>query len=145
MSRLLALDLGERRIGVAVSDASAMIASPLEVIRRRSKAEDYARIAELCLAQQAEILVVGHPLNADDSVGPKARRIERYVAGLSEALQASGVQISLRLWDEHGSTQRAQEALLAAGRRARVRRERIDSAAAAVILQDYLDAHRGVL
>jgi putative Holliday junction resolvase len=145
VSRLLALDLGERRIGVAVSDASGMIASPLEVIRRRSKAEDYARIAELCLAQQAEILVVGHPLNADDSVGPKARRIERYVAGLSEALQASGAQISVRLWDEHGSTQRAQEALLAAGRRARVRRERIDSAAAAVILQDYLDAHRGVL
>lgn len=144
MSGLLALDVGERRIGVAVSNTSRMIASPLEVIRRRSKAEDYARIAELCLAQQAEVLVVGHPLNADDSEGPQARRIERYVAGLSEALQASGVQIAVRLWDEHGSTQRAQEALLAAGRRARVRRERIDSAAAAVILQDYLDAHRGV-
>ncbi len=128
-----------------MSDASGMIASPLEVIRRRSKVEDYARIAELCLAQRAEVLVVGHPLNADDSAGPQARRMERYVAGLSEALQSSGVQITVRLWDEHGSTQRAQEALLAAGRRSRVRRERIDSAAAAIILQDYLDAHRGVL
>jgi putative Holliday junction resolvase len=140
VSKILALDVGERRIGVAASDAVGIIASPLEVIWRRSKAEDFARICELVLAQGAEVLVVGYPLNADDSVGPQARRIERYAASLSEALQARGVKVALRLWDEHGSTQRAQQALVAAGRGARNSRDRIDSVAAAVILQDYLDA-----
>ena len=140
MSKVLALDVGERRIGVAVSDATATIATPLEVIRRASKAEDFARIAELVKHQGAEVLVAGHPLNADDSPGPQAWRVEKYVASLAEALSARGVDVTVTLWDEHGSTQRAQEALLAAGRRAKRRRERLDSAAAAVILQDYLDA-----
>lgn len=128
-----------------MSDAGGIIASPLEVIRRRSKAEDYARIAALCVAQQADVLVVGLPLDADDGEGPAARRIRQYATGLLEALDAQGVHVTLRLWDEHGSTRRAQGALLAAGRSSRARRERIDAAAAAVILQDFLDAHRGVV
>jgi putative Holliday junction resolvase len=123
-----------------VSDASATIATPLEVIQRASKAEDFARIAGLVKQQAAEVLVVGHPLNADDSPGPQAWRVEKYVASLAEALSARGVVVSITFWDEHGSTQRAQEALLAAGRRAKRRRERLDAAAAAVILQDYLNA-----
>jgi putative Holliday junction resolvase len=142
VSKVLALDVGERRIGVAVSDATAAIATPLEVIRRASKAEDFARIAELVKQQGAEVLVVGHPLNADDSPSPQARRVERYVLALAEALSVRGVDVTITLSDEHGSTQRAQAALLAAGRRAKKRRERLDSAAAAVILQDYLDAQR---
>jgi putative holliday junction resolvase len=142
VSRSLALDVGERRIGVAVSDASGLIASPLEVVHRRSKVEDYARIAELCLALHVDLLVVGHPLNADDSVGPGARRIERYAVGLAQDLEAKGVHVTLLMWDEHGSTLAACSALVMTGRGARARRERIDSAAAAVILQDYLDAHR---
>ena len=142
LSRCLALDLGERRIGVAVSDASNLLASPLEVIHRRSKMEDYARIAALCALHQVDVVVVGLPLNADDSAGPRARRVERYAAALQEFLQAQGVHAGLRLWDEHGSTLQAQEALRAAGRSSRNRRERLDAVAAAVILQDYLDARR---
>ncbi len=142
MSRSLALDVGERRIGVAVSDASGLIASPLVVIHRRSKAEDYDRIAALCVTHQVEVVVVGHPLNADDSAGPRARRIERYATGLADTMQALGLGAALRLWDEHGSTQRAMDALLATGRSSRARRERVDAVAAAVILQDYLDAQR---
>lgn len=139
--RLLALDVGERRIGVAVSDASGLIASPLTVIRRSSKVQDFGRIATLLREQRAEGLVVGYPLNADGSVGHQAQHVERYTAALAEALREAGVEVPIRLWDERFSTQRAMEAMIEAGRKARQRRERIDAAAAAIILQDYLDEH----
>lgn len=142
MERLLALDVGERRIGVAVSDALGVIATPLTVIRRSSKAADFCRIAGLAREQQAGALVVGHPLNADGSAGPQAQRVERYAAALEQALRDEGLDLPLILWDEHGSTQRAQAAMIAAGRGARDRRERIDAAAAAIILQEYLDVQR---
>ncbi len=142
MSRLLALDVGERRIGVAVSDESGSVATPLTVIRRASKAEDFGRIAALVREQAARGLVVGHPLDDDGSAGPQARRVERYAVALAEALRAEGLDLPLTFWDESLSTQRAQEAMIATGRKARDRRARIDAVAAAVILQDYLDAQR---
>jgi putative Holliday junction resolvase len=137
--RLLALDVGDRRVGVAISDAAGLIATPLTVIRRSSKVEDFAKIAGLLREQGAEKLVVGHPLNADGSAGPQARRVERYAAAMSEALRAEGLRVPIIMWDEHGSTQRAQELMISAGRSAKDRRQRLDAAAAAVILQDYLD------
>lgn len=86
--------------------------------------------------------MVGHPLNRDGSAGPQAKRVERYAAALTEHLLAWGLDLPVVLWDERMSTQRAQAAMIAAGRKAKDRRERIDAAAAAVILQDYLDEHR---
>ena len=136
---LLALDIGERRVGVAVSNESGLIATPLTVIRRRSKAEDFARVVQLIGESGAVGLIVGHPLNTDGSAGPQARRVERYVVALTEALRLEGLSVPVILWDEHGSTQRAQELMIRAGRSAKYRRQQIDAAAAAVILQDYLD------
>jgi putative Holliday junction resolvase len=138
--RMLALDVGDRRIGVAISDASGLIATPLTVIHRSSKAADFQRIAAAILGHGARTLVVGIPLDADDSKGPQALRVERYVAALAGALRAQGLDVPLVLWDEHGSTLAAQEAMIAAGRTARHRRAHADSAAAAAILQDYLDS-----
>lgn len=138
MTRSLALDVGDRRIGVAVSDLSGMIATPLTVIHRSSKAEDFRRIAELIRQHDAGALVVGLPLNDDDSAGPQALRVERYAATMLDALRSDGLALPVTLWNEHGSTLSAQEAMIAAGRKARDRRARIDSAAAAAILQDYL-------
>ena len=137
--KLLALDVGDRRIGVAVSDLSGLIATPLTVIRRSSKVEDFAKIARLVREQRAEGLVIGHPLNTDGSAGPQARRVERYAAAMSEALGLEGLSVPVMMWDEHGSTQRAQALMISAGRSAKDRRRQIDAAAAAVILQDYLD------
>jgi putative Holliday junction resolvase len=137
--RLLALDVGDRRVGVAVSDATGLIATPLAVLRRRSKVEDFTKIAALLSEQRAEKLVVGYPLNADGSAGPQARRVERYAAAMAEALRDEGLRVPIVMWDEHGSTQRAQELMISAGRSAKDRRQRIDAVAAAVILQDYLD------
>jgi putative Holliday junction resolvase len=104
--------------------------------------EDFGKIARLVQEQKVEGLVVGHPLNRDGSVGSQAQRVERYVAALAECLLGQGLDLPILLWDERMSTQRAQKAMIAAGRKARDRRERIDAAAAAVILQDYLDEHR---
>jgi putative Holliday junction resolvase len=140
--RYLALDVGGRRVGVAVSDETGLIATPLTVIHRRSKAEDFAQVARLAREQGAGGLIVGHPLNDDGSAGPQARRIERYAAALSEALHADGLELPLILWDERMSTQHAQEAMIAAGRKAKNRRARIDAVAAAVFLQDFLDERR---
>lgn len=140
--KAVALDVGDRRIGVAVSDDTGLIATPLAVIRRASRAEDFARIARLVVERGAEGLVIGLPLNDDGSAGPQAMRVERYALALAEALRAEGLNLTLILWDEYMSTQRAQEMMIAAGRKARDRRARIDAVAAAVILQDYLDAHR---
>jgi putative holliday junction resolvase len=140
--KLLALDVGDRRVGVAVSDAMGLIATPLTVVRRTSKARDFERIGQLAREQGAEALVVGHPVNEDGSAGSQAQRVERYATALQEALESEGLALPLILWDERMSTQQAEQAMIASGRRARERRERIDAVAAAVILQDYLDVQR---
>lgn len=138
----MALDVGERRVGVAVSDKTGLLATPLAVVGRKSKAEDFFRIARLLREHGAEGLVIGHPLNADGSAGPQARRVERYASALLEALSAEGLDLQMVLWDERMSTRRAQQLMIEAGRKARERRGWIDAAAAAVILQDYLDEQR---
>ncbi len=138
----MGLDVGERRVGVAISDTTGLLATPLVVVRRKSKAEDFCRIARLVREQSAEGLVIGHPLNADGSAGPQARRVERYASALLEALSAEGLNLRMFLWDERLSTQRAEQLMIEAGRKATERRGRIDAVAAAVILQDYLDEQR---
>ncbi len=138
----MGLDVGERRVGVAISDTTGLLATPLVVVRRKSKAEDFRRIARLVREQSAEGLVIGHPLNADGSAGPQARRVERYASALLEALSAEGLNLRMFLWDERLSTQRAEQLMIEAGRKATERRGRIDAVAAAVILQDYLDEQR---
>lgn len=140
--RYLALDVGERRVGVAVSDETGSIATPLAVINRRSKREDFARIARLVREQRVGGLIIGQPLNADGSAGPQVRRVERYSEALAQDLRDRGIDLIISFWDEYLSTQRAQEVMLASGRKASARRTRIDAVAAAVILQDYLDAAR---
>jgi putative Holliday junction resolvase len=142
--KFLALDVGERRVGLAVSDELGHMARPLLTIRRASKAEDFASIVLVAREQGVQAIVVGHPLNRDGSAGPQARRVERYAAGLEAALRAAGLDLPVTLWNEYLSTYQAQEALAAAGRRSRARQAGLDAMAAAVILQEYLDAQQSV-
>ena len=134
-TRVMALDLGERRIGVAVSDPTRMLARSLCVLERRSRAEDFAAIAELVREHQVGLVIVGLPRSLDGMMGPQARRVQRYANALAEVLS-----VPLILWDERLSTSSAEQLMIEAGRPARKRRQRIDAVAAAVILQDYLDA-----
>lgn len=133
--RALALDVGDRRVGVAVSDPLGLVARPLTVIRRRSREQDYQAIQALVDEYEVSLVVVGHPLELHGEVGPQARRVERYAAGL-----AGRLNVPLTLWDERLSTAEAEQILHEAGESTRQYRGRLDAVAAAVILQSYLDA-----
>jgi putative Holliday junction resolvase len=139
--RLLGLDVGERRIGVAVSDPTGTIARPLHALERASRKDDFVAIAALVGEYNVAAVVVGQPLSLDGSVGPQARRVARYAEALAQHLHVPVIP-----WDERFSTARADEILREtrsekAKRRARANGE-IDALAAAVILQGYLDSTR---
>ncbi len=134
MGRALCLDVGERRIGVAVSDAEGWLASPLLVLERRGPERDFARIAALVTEHGAERVVVGLPRSLDGAIGPQARRVQRWTDRLRPHLS-----VPIVYWDEQFSTAEAQRLLAALPAH---RRPGVDAAAAAVILQDYLNANR---
>jgi len=134
--RVLGLDLGTKRIGVAVSDRSGTIASPLVVLERgRSRAADHARIAELVSAEEAERVVVGLPISLSGADGPAARAARREAATL-----ATVVGVPVETHDERLTTVTAERRLAERGVRGKRRRAVVDKAAAAVILQSWLDA-----
>ena len=135
--RLMALDIGDRRIGVALSDPGRTLSRGLQVIRRRSIEADMALIASLVSEHEVEKIIVGHPLRLDGSVGEQARRVEEYAAELEEA-----VGVPVEFWDESYSTERARQVMIEAGRKRADRKKRLDAVAAAVILQDYMDRLR---
>jgi putative holliday junction resolvase len=134
MARTIGLDVGNRRIGVAVSDTLKVIARPLEVIDRRQH-NAVARIAQHAREQQADEIVVGYPWNADGTAGDQARRVEQF----AQALRAQ-VEVPVRFYDERYSTGEAREILSAKKPRDKDRHD--DAIAAAVILQRYLDESR---
>lgn len=137
--RALGLDLGSVRIGVAVSDRSGTIASPLTVIQRgRSRRHDHDRIAELVRAEEADCVVVGMPHRLDGGDGPAARAARAEATAL-----ASVVGVPVETYDERFTTVTANRALAASGVRGPARRAVVDKVAAAVILQSWLDARRG--
>lgn len=138
--RWLALDVGERRVGVAVSDPTGLVATPLATIRRGSKVEDATKLGQLVREQCAVGIVVGLPLHMDGAESRQALRVRRYAEVLEASLRAGGFEGPLVLWDERLSTQTAEERLMEAGKRPARRRALIDAAAAAVILQEFLDS-----
>ncbi len=133
--RILAVDPGERFLGLAISDPTATIAGPLIVLRHQSREADAEAIARLAAKHQVERIVVGQ---ATDAHGHPTTLQARRAANLAVALRkASGLPVVL--WDETGSTQKALAAWKAMGL-ARRRQRRPDAVAATVILQSYLDA-----
>lgn len=136
--RALGIDLGSRRVGVAVSDRSGTLASPLVVLQRSgSPGRDHRAIAALVAEEEAEVVVVGLPLNMDGSMGPAARA----AVAEAEAL-ATVVDVPVLTFDERRTTVTAQQAMRAAGTRARDQRGSVDKVAAAVMLQHWLDGGR---
>ena len=133
----IALDVGDRRIGVAVSDPTGLLARPLTVIQRRSNLIDSAEVRRLADENAADTVVVGLPLGADGEIGPQARKTLAFARYLRRH-----VPIRIETWDERLSTRDAQDELLAQGVRRARRHAMLDSAAAAVILDDWLMAHR---
>ena len=135
--RILALDVGERRIGIAVSDPTRTLARPLRVLVRGTREEDFAALGSLASEYKAELIVVGMPYSLDRTEGPQARRIARYLEDLSAHLSVSMVP-----WDERYSTAVAKDILRQNRGNSNRQRDRggVDAIAAAVILQSYLDS-----
>jgi len=135
---VLGLDLGERRIGVAVSDPDGTIARPLVQFQPRSRHEIVETVQRLVAEHHADRVVVGLPLNVDGTLGEQAHRAK----GVADVL-AQAVGVPVAMWDERFSTEEADAILDHSMPRGRARKARRDMVAAAVILQSYLDAQHG--
>lgn len=135
MGRVLALDVGEKRVGVALCDETQTLARPLFTLKRASKKEDFARLTAACREHAVEKVIVGLPKTLRGEEGAQAQRVRRYAAAVQAALD-----LPIEFWDERFSSVDARERLASAGRRPRAKGD-IDSAAAAIILQEYLDSH----
>lgn len=135
--RILALDLGEKRIGVAVSDETRTLARSWVVIKRSSRLADFEKIKQIVDELAVTLVIVGLPLLPSGEEGNKAAWARDYATGLAEY---TGCPV--QLWDESYSTVDAAESLRARGIKGHQQRQRIDAAAAAFILQSFLDAQR---
>ncbi len=133
--RILALDHGSKRIGVAVSDELKVIAQPLEFIPASSLPDVLARLRELIRQYDVESILLGMPRNMDGSYGSAASTVREFAALVGDA-----VAIPIRTWDERLTSVQANRFLTQANVRGRKRREKVDQTAAALLLQSYLDS-----
>lgn len=139
MSRIVGVDPGEARVGLAVSDTAHTIAFPRETISARgSTADTVARIVDALADETVGWVVVGLPLRLDGTEGEAARRARVFGDALAEAL---GVEVVF--WDERLTTVAAERSLREMGRHKARRREVVDQSAATILLQGYLDAKKG--
>ncbi len=137
--RVLGVDLGDRRIGVAVSDSAGRLALARVTIPRRAGSDDHRRqLVDLARQEGVTHVVVGLPLGLDGRDGPAARQVRAEVQALTPLLQAAGADVEL--WDERFTTVSAHRHLHQAGMSGRRRRAVVDQTAAAVLLQAWLDA-----
>jgi putative Holliday junction resolvase len=134
--RLLGIDHGLKRIGLAVSDPSGLVARELTVLNRKTNREDFERINRIAAEQKVVGIVVGLPINSDAEAGEytQADTVRKWVERLAET-----TQLPITLWDEQLTSADARELSIQQGRN---RREAIDDLAARIILQGYLDAVR---
>jgi putative Holliday junction resolvase len=135
--RILAVDHGEKRIGLAISDLTGTIANPLKVIRHQSRAIDAAQVAELAVDNAVELIVIGQSFDEEGHPNLAGRSAARF----AEALKIQ-TQIQIVLWDESFSTQDARAARIELGVPRKRRAGHLDELAAVIILQSYLEANR---
>lgn len=134
--RILALDVGDKTIGIAVSDLLGITAQGVEVIKRTSLERDLARLKELLTSYEVDCFLVGMPKNMNGTIGPRGELVHQFVKILQEAFP----DIKVNLWDERLSTVAAQKSLIAADVSRAKRKKVIDKMAAVFILQGYLDS-----
>ena len=135
--RALGLDVGERRIGAALSDPEGILATPLEAIDAGSHDQALERIVALAREHDVDRVVVGLPNSMDGTLGPQAQRVKSFADALGQR-----VGLPVLTWDERLSTVAAGRVLADAGVKRGKRKKRIDSVAASLILQGYLDRER---
>jgi putative Holliday junction resolvase len=137
MARILALDYGSVRVGVALSDPLGLTAQARETLVPKSKSELMQKLFDLIRQNEVEAIVLGLPLNMDGSRGSKAREAEALAETLSERFS-----LSVHLWDERLTTRQAQNTMRETNTRTKGHKPKIDSLAAVFLLQSYLDHQR---
>lgn len=135
--RILAVDHGEKRIGLALSDPTATIAAPLKVIQHVSRLLDAAQVADIAAQNDAGLVIVGQSYDEDGNPNPAGRRAARFADELRNQ-----TSIPVEMWDESNSTQIARAARIELGVSRKKRSGHQDEFAAVVILQSYLEAKR---
>lgn len=133
--RALGLDVGERRIGVALSDELGLLAGPVGAVQVRGR--ELKEIAALARERTVEAVVVGLPVGLNGREGPQAQAVRDFAARLAPYLD-----VPITFWDERYTTAEAERMMIARGLKREERRARIDAVAAAIMLQDYLDTRR---
>jgi putative holliday junction resolvase len=139
MTRILAVDPGTKRIGIALSDPTGTIANPHSVLLHHSRKRDAQKIAEIAIQFEVDSIVIGQALLSDGTVGPSGRNSQRLADVIHEIFD-----VQIILWDESGSTQAAQQTALEMGLKRKRRQGHHDMIAAVIILQDYLDNKNGL-
>jgi putative Holliday junction resolvase len=136
--RILALDHGTVRIGVALSDELKLIATPLEYIAAEPFADFLIRLKTLVAGKQVEQIIVGMPRNMNGSTGPAADKVREFIGRLEAEMD-----VPIRTWDERLTSSQANRILIEGNVRRQKRKEAVDKMAAAILLQSYLDANGG--
>ena len=134
----MGLDVGDKRIGVALSDESALIATPKETLTRQGNRKDIAHLLEVARREDVGEILVGMPLSLDGSEGPQAKKVGRFIEALREA-----TNLTVTTWDERLTTVGAERALIESDMSRAKRKQTVDRVAAALILQGYLDSRGG--
>ncbi len=130
----MGLDVGEVRIGVALSDETGLIAQGLKTLQRESWHKDLTALAEMAAEYEVEKIVVGNPINMDGIAGPQSDKVQDFVRRLGEV-----TAVPIALWDERLSSSSAERVLIEGGMQRSKRKQVIDRLAAVIILQNYLD------
>lgn len=142
LGRILGLDFGSKTTGTALSDPLKTIASPFETIKRDKEGKlrpTLRRIIEIAVQNDVELIVLGEPLNMDDTRGERAEKSAEFKKMLEHRLEMDGLNIPVVLWDERLSTVGADEILEESGIVSSERKQYIDKIAAALILEDYMN------
>ena len=132
--RILSLDYGTKRIGIAISDELKMIAQPLEFLPAEPFSGFIARLEELLAEKEVELILVGLPRNMNGTYGDAAAKVEEFIANLQAA-----VSVPIKTWDERLTSAQANRLLLEGRVRRNDRKTKVDQLAAAILLQSYLD------
>ena len=133
--RILALDHGTKRIGIAISDELKMIAQPLEFSPAEPFLDFVTRLKEIIREKEVELILIGMPRNMDGSYGPAALKVQEFIAVLKDM-----VAIPIQTWDERLTSAQAQRFLIQGGVRRQERKQKVDKMAASILLQSYLDS-----
>lgn len=138
--RLLALDVGEKTIGIAVSDAGLSIASPVKIIRRTKFTQDMREIAKICEDYPIGAFIVGLPVNMDGSEGPRCQSIKDFTKNMMSQTEIFGQELEVCFWDERLSTVAVDRLMIEADLSRKRRKEVVDKMAATYFLQGLLDS-----